>query len=64
MGPVRFHFKVFLGSFFIFIRILIEQTPCVAASDPGLHCLPMPHEKDTRPKWVKQAKVILKQLKC
>ena len=42
--------------FFIFIQKLIkvlqanngypDQTPCFAASDLGLHCLPMSHKKN------------------
>ena len=44
--------------FFIFIQIVIEsgdpdQTPRSAASDLGLHYLPMSHKKDARIVWVK-----------
>ena len=44
-------------AFFIFIQILIEhsersgyldQTPCSAVADLGLHGLPMSHKKDAR----------------
>ena len=48
-------------AFFISNAILIEimkansgdpdQTPCLASSDLGLRCLPMPHKKDARLKW-------------
>ena len=47
--------------FFIFIQILIERsvnngdpdhTPHSVASDLGLHCLTMSHEKDARFIWV------------
>ena len=29
-----------------------DQTPHYAASDLGMHCLPMPHKKDARLIWV------------
>ena len=29
-----------------------DQTPCYAASDLVLHCLPMSHKKDARLIWV------------
>ena len=51
---------------FILIQILmdysvsnfgdLDQTPhLAAASGLGLYCLPMPHKKGTRLKWVKSA---------
>ena len=45
--------------FFIFILFRIansedpDQTPCSAASDLGLHCLPMSQKWDARLMWVK-----------
>ena len=30
------------------------QTPRIAASDPGLHCLPLSHKKDARLIWVRK----------
>ena len=54
--------RVVVWYFFIFIQILIEhsvtisgdpdQMPFSAVSDLALHCLPMPHKKDTRLIWV------------
>ena len=32
-----------------------DQTPGSAASDLGLHCLPMSHKKDARLIWVSRA---------
>ena len=56
-------FKGCLMVFFIFIQILIENSVsqkwrptseviCPAASDLGLHCLPVSHKKETRLMWV------------
>ena len=60
---VSFHFKGCTVVFYIFIQISIEhsvsnsgdpdQTSHSVASDLGLHCLPMFHEKDARLIWVK-----------
>ena len=36
-----------------------DQTQHSAASDLGLHCLPMSHLWDTRLKWVKEAIISL-----
>ena len=33
-----------------------DQMPHSAASDLGLHCLPMSHLWDARPKWVKESR--------
>ena len=64
---IHYSFKCCWVVFFIFIEIQIEhlkansrgpdQTPRSAASDSaasnlGLHCLPMSHKKDTRRIWV------------
>ena len=34
-----------------------DQTPRSAASDLGLHCLPMSHLWDARYKWVNQVRI-------
>ena len=50
--PVHFRFKGCWVVVFLFIQIFKEhgddpcQTPHSAASDLGLHCLPMSHKKD------------------
>ena len=56
--PVHFLFNGCWVVFFIFIKISIEnsvtnsgdpdQMPHSAASDQGMHCLPMSHKKDDR----------------
>ena len=44
--------------FFISISILIEHSVTLnAASDLGLHCLPMSHKKETRLMWVNAKKI-------
>ena len=56
---IRNVWLVFLSLFFIYIPVLNansvdpDQTPRSAASDLGLHCLPMSHLWDARLKWVK-----------
>ena len=62
-GPVHFQFKGYLVSFLLlpcFMEIPIinansvepDQMPHSAASDLGLHCLPVSHLWDARVKWV------------
>ena len=34
-----------------------DQTPHFAASDLGLHCLTVPHKKDTRLLWVNDRQI-------
>ena len=41
-----------------------DQTPHSAASDPGLHFLPMSHKKDSRHIWVKMQLFCLSHKSC
>ena len=49
--------------FFIFIQIITnsgdqDQMSCSAASDLGLHYLPMANKKDARLIWVKRGSIL------
>ena len=55
---IRNVWLIFLSHCFIYIPVINatsvdpHQTPLSAASDLGLHCLPMSHLWDARLKWV------------